>query len=356
MRSGSLRTMVDSRPFGTTPDGMAVMLFRLAGADGIEACISTYGATLQRLRAPDRNGTLGDVVLGFSTLEGYLTHADAYLGVTVGRYANRVAGARFVLDGVEHRLSVNDGPNSLHGGRAGFGTHVWEPAAFTADTVVLRHTSPAGDMGYPGTLAVEVRYVLSGTELRIEYRATTDAPTVVNLTNHTLWNLGGEGAGPVDGHVLTLSASRYLPVDDSLVPTGELAAVEGTPFDFTVPTAVGARLREPHPQLLAARGYDHTFVLDHDRPAGTPAARLEDPHTGRVLDIETTEPGIQVYTGNFLDGSFAGRGGRTYRQSEGIALETQHFPDAPNQPAFPSVVLRPGETFTSTTAYRLTLG
>lgn len=318
----------------------------------------TYGAALHELAAPDRGGRVLNVVLGFPTLEGYLASDGHYFGATVGRYANRIAGAAFSLDGIRYGLDANDGRNSLHGGSAGLDKRLWELASTRADAessrAHFRYTSPDGEMGYPGRLELETSFVLSRDgSLRIAYRATTDRPTVVNLTNHALWNLAGEGNGTVDAHLLRVDARRYLPVDGELIPTGEIAPVAGTPFDFTRPVAIGRRVDDGAVQLRRARGYDHTFVLDRaDDSTPSLAARLEEPRSGRVLEVLTTEPGLHVYSGNFLDGRLRGPSGRRYVRRAGIGLETQHFPDSPHHDGFPTTVLRPGGIFTSTTCYR----
>jgi aldose 1-epimerase len=349
---------VAREPFGAAPDGTAVERYTLSGPNGIGVSVITYGACVQELWAPDRNGHQANIVLGFPTLDYYVAHAGLYFGATIGRYANRIAGAAFALDGVVYRLPANDGANSLHGGPAGFDRRVWKAAVGAGASIELRYTSADGEMGYPGTLAVQVAYTLTDDgALRIDYAATTDRPTVVNLTNHTCWNLAGEGSGTICDHVLTLTARRYTPVDAALIPTGALAPVAGTPFDFTEPTPIGARIRDGHPQLVLAHGYDHNFVLDRGPPAMPAlAARVEEPVSGRRLEVLTTEPGLQLYSGNFLDGTLVGTSGRPYRQTDGFALEAQHFPDSPNQPGFPSTVLRPGELLESTTVYRLSAG
>jgi aldose 1-epimerase len=346
-------------PFGTTPDGSVVDLYTLTNSSGIAVAVMTYGAAVQQLWVPDRDGRKANVVLGFPTLADYVAHDGHYFGAIIGRCANRIAHGRFLLDGVTYEVPRNDGTNSLHGGTAGFDKRVWQAAVVppTRDGVGLKlqYTSPDGEMGYPGTLAVNVTYTLANDDsLRIDYRATTDAATVVNLTNHTYWNLAGEASGTICDHILTLYADRYTPVDRTLIPSGEIAPVAGTPLDFTTPTRIGARIREAFPQLAIAHGYDHNVVLERvDTLSPILAARVREPTSGRELEVFTTEPGIQFYSGNFLDGTLRGTSGRTYRQSDGFALETQHFPDSPNHPEFPSTVLRPGDVFESTTVYRL---
>jgi aldose 1-epimerase len=341
-------------PFGVTPAGEPVELVTLGDPGGIEVSILTYGAAIQQLWAPDREGRRANVALGFSSLDGYAAQPGHYFGAVVGRYANRIGGGRLELDGAVHELSRNEGESTLHGGATGFGARVWRLEETGAGSVALRYVSPAGEMGFPGTLVADVFYRVSGSSLRVDFAASTDAPTVVNLTSHGCWNLAGEGAGPVDDHVLTVAASAYTPVDGRLLPTGEVAPVGGTPLDFRRPVAIGARLRDGCEQLQLARGYDHNLVLDRAGAAGLfRAAHAYEPSTGRTLEILTTEPGLQLYTGNFLDGRLVGTGGRAYRQGDCLALETQHFPDSPNRPAFPSTTLRPGETFRSTTVFRL---
>lgn len=335
-------------------------MLTLTNSNGIEVSITSYGAAIQQLWMPDRNGRRANVALGFATLDGYLTNRRHHFGATVGRYANRIARGCFELDGVSYELPRNDGQNSLHGGLAGFDRQVWQVAAASTAAgsarIVYRYTSRNGEMGYPGTLEVETSYTLSeDSSLRIDYRATTDKATVVNLTNHTLWNLAGEGAGTIDGHLLTLNAKEYTPIDKELLPTGRVTTVAGTPLDFTSPTSLGARIRTDFEQLRHGQGYDHNFVIDRpDTTAPVLAARLEEPRSGRVLEVQTTEPGLQLYSGNFLTGDLVGTGGRPYNRHTGVALETQHFPDSPHHPAFPTTVLRPGAVFASTTVYRFT--
>ena len=315
----------------------------------LTARISGFGGILHTLETPDRTGRWANVVLGRPTVADYRVDNGPYFGAVCGRYANRLAGGRFTLDGVEYCVPTNDGPNALHGGTEGFDRREWE-AEREDGALVLRLTSPDGDMGFPGELKVEVRYTVDGDALRIDYRAETDRATVVNLTNHTYWNLAGEGSGSVEDHVLEVAASRFVRIGAGAIPTGELASVDGTPFDFRAPRRIGDRIRNAHEQLAPTHGYDHSLVLDEGAES---AVRLHDPGSGRVLEVTTTEPAVQVYTGNYLDGTLVGTGGGLYRQGDGVALETQHFPDSPNRPAFPSTVLRPGERLSSTTVYRL---
>lgn len=346
---------VSAAPFGVLPSGDSVRIFTLTNANGIELRAMDYGAIVVSLRTPDRSGALADIVLGFDDLQGYLDHSP-YFGAIAGRYANRIARGRFTLDGVEHKLAVNNPPNALHGGLRGFDKVIWHATPKQDGSgvgMVFEYLSPDGEEGYPGTLTARVTYSLTDSnQLIIDYEATTDKPTIVNLTQHSYFNLGGDGSGDVLGHLLTLHADRYTPVDSTMIPTGELAPVQGTPFDFRAGIAIGARIGDDHAQVGNGRGYDHNFVINRPGPGLVPAARVVDPESGRTLDVATTEPGIQLYTGNFLDGSFPGKAGRVYRHRNALCLETQHFPDSPNQPSFPSTVLRPGETFRSRTVYR----
>jgi len=351
---------VTEQPFGATPDGDNVRLFTLTNANGIEVRVITYGAIIVSLKVPDRNGVPGDVVLGFDDLNGYLG-ASPYFGALVGRYGNRIGGARFELGGTSYTLAANNGTNHLHGGVRGFDKVVWDARARDDGNgagVVFRRTSPAGEEGYPGALSVQVAYTLTNAnELIFDYLATTDAPTPVNLTQHSYFNLAGDGSGDVLGHLLTLNADRYTPVDAGLIPTGELASVEGTPFDFRTPHTIGERIGADDEQIRLGGGYDHNFVLNREGVGPDElvlAARVEEPTTGRFLEVHTTEPGLQFYSGNFLDGTLAGKGGVVYRQRYGFCLETQHFPDSPNKPDFPSTILRPGEEYRSRTV--LTFG
>lgn len=345
-------------PFGTTAAGETAELYTLRNAHGMEAKVTNYGGVIVSLTAPDRNGTLRDVVLGFPTLAPYESESP-YFGALIGRYGNRIAGGRFTLDGRTYTLARNNGPNSLHGGEKGFDKRLWDAQPFRTDTsqgLVLTRTSPAGEEGYPGTLRVRVTYTLSDhDELGFEYEATTDAPTPVNLTQHSYFNLAGDGAGDILGHVVTIDADAYTPVDSTLIPTGEIRRVEGTPFDFRSPHAIGERVGSDDPQLRFGKGYDHNFVLNRkDRASGDleRAATVYEPGSGRVMEVWTTEPGLQFYSGNFLDGTLTGKNGVVYRHRYGFAMETQHFPDSPNQPGFPSTILRPGERYHSRTVYR----
>jgi aldose 1-epimerase len=350
------------RPFGRLPDGSPVERITLETAAGLELSLISYGAAIQELWLPDGGTGRTNVVLGFPTLEGYTARSDHYFGAAIGRYANRIGGGRFTLDGVVHELCRNDGENSLHGGAQGFDKRPWTVGelsqAPSGASAVLGYSSPDGEMGYPGALSVEVTYTLAeDASLRIDYRARSDRATVVNLTNHALWNLAGEGAGTVREHLLMVRADRYTPTDAALVPTGEIAPVAGLALDFTRPRPLGARMAEaaapPHP----SGGYDHNLVLDRGAAGGLVlAARLQEPRSGRVLELHTSEPALQLYSGNFLDGSLVGVSGRPYLRHGGVALETQHYPDSPNHEGFPSTVLRPGELFASSTLYRFGAG
>jgi aldose 1-epimerase len=347
------KTKVTSQPFGKMPDGTPVEIFTLA--DGAyEARIATYGGIVVSLKAPDRNGKLADVVLGFDNLDGYVANfngpSTAFFGAIIGRYANRIAHGSFTLDGKKYSLPLNNGANSLHGGPHGFNNVVWR-AKPVANGVELTYLSKDGEAGYPGNLSGVVRYTLVKGDLRIEYWATTDKDTVVNLTNHSYFNLAGQG--DILNHQLTLHASRFTPVDAGLIPTGELKSVESTPFDFRKATAVGARISAGDEQLHLGRGYDHNWVLDSGGGKLAEAAELYDPSSGRVLKVLTDQPGIQFYSGNFLDGSVKGKGGKPDELHSALCLETQHFPDSPNHPDFPTVELKPGEHYHTVTVYSL---
>lgn len=339
--------------FGKTADGREAHLYTLTNKSGMEVAITDFGGTVVSIKVPDRKGKIADVVLGYDTPEDY-EKDKANFGVTVGRYANRIASGRFSLDGKEFTLAKNNGANHLHGGVRGFSKRLWtaEPVRGKTPSLKLQYVSKDGEEGYPGNLSAQVVFILTdANELKIEYTATTDKKTVVNLTNHTYFNLAESGT--ILNHQLTLPASRFTPVDAGLIPTGELRPVAGTPFDFRESTAIGARIDQDDEQLKLGKGYDHNWVLDADAK-GTPvlAATLFDPSSGRVVETFTTEPGIQLYTGNFLDGTIHGKGGRIYEHRAALCLETQHFPDSPNHPDFPSTTLAPGATYHTTTIYK----
>jgi len=329
------------------PDGTPVELFTLNNGNGTRVAITNYGGAVVSLQTLDRDGVLGDIVLGMDSLAGYLEQT-AYLGAIVGRYANRIAKGQFSLDGKTFQLPLNEGPHHLHGGIRGFDKVVWRAEPFTDDRgtgLSLRHTSPDGDEGYPGTLSATVRYQLTeDDELEVEYEAVTDAATPVNLTQHSYFNLAGPDSGDVLGHQLMIRADRFIPVDSGLIPTGTIAPVANTPLDFRSAAAIGARIRDADPQLEYARGYDHSFVLRRGAPGLVHAARVTDSGTGRTLDVSTTEPGLHFYSGNFLDG-------RPFAHRTGFSLETQHYPDSPNHGEFPSTILRPGERYRSRTVF-----
>ncbi|MFE9370537.1 aldose epimerase family protein [Streptomyces sp. NPDC006711] len=340
--------------FGTLADGTAVDVWSVSNG-GIRLQVLSYGGIIHSLEVPDADGHLANIALGFDNLADYVAKSP-YFGGLIGRYGNRIAAGRFTLDGHTYRLPLNDGANSLHGGTRGFDKQMWHVEPFTrgSDTgLVLTRTSPDGEMGYPGTLKVRVTYTLTARGAwRIDYEATTDRPTVVNLTSHTYFNLAGEGSGSVDHHTLEVAASRFTPIDAGLIPTGELARVAGTPFDFRRAKPVGRDIREGHQQLVRAKGFDHNWVLDKGiTSAPRHALTLSEPASGRVMRMYTTEPGLQFYSGNFLDATLVGTSGRAYRQGDALCLEAQHFPDSPNQPAFPSTVLRPGTTYRTSTVH-----
>ncbi|HKV63668.1 MAG TPA: aldose epimerase family protein [Candidatus Acidoferrum sp.] len=344
------------KSFGKTPDGQAVDLYVLTNKNGAEASISTYGGALVTLKMPDRNGKLADIVLGYENVDGYVAD-KSYFGALVGRYGNRIGHAQFVLDGKTYALAKNNGENSLHGGIKGFNKALWAAKTVSAkggQSLELSYVSKDGEEGFPGNLKVTVIYTLSDDNaLRIEYSATTDKKTVVNLTNHAYFNLAGQGSGDILGHLLMINADQFTPVDAGLIPTGELRDVTGTPFDFRKATAIGERIDQADEQLKRGGGYDHNFVLRMPMDRGeTLAARVVERTSGRVMEVWTTEPGIQFYTGNFLDGKTVGKGGATYPKRGAFCLETQHFPDSPNQPKFPSVVLSPGERYHTITSYK----
>jgi aldose 1-epimerase len=347
---------IKKESFGTLPDGTTVDVYTLTNAHGMEVRAITYGGIVMSVRAPDRKGKVEDIVLGFDDLKGYLNNRP-HFGSLIGRYGNRIAKGRFTLDGKEYTLARNNGPNSLHGGLKGFDQAVWHAEPFEnaqGRGIVLTYTSKDGEEGYPGNLQTKATYTLTDkNELIIEYEAITDKATPINLTHHSYFNLAGEGNGDILGHILILIASRFTPVDDTLIPTGELRSVKGTPLDFTQPTAIGTRINADYDQLRLGRGYDHNFVLDEKVSDPVLAARVKEPVSGRVLEVYTTEPGVQFYSGNFLDGTDTGKHGHVYKQHDGLCLEPQHFPDSPNHPDFPTTVLRPGQTYHWRTIYKM---
>lgn len=346
--------MVKKEAFGTAPDGKAVDLYTLTNSHGVEVRVMTYGAVVVSIRTPDKQGHFADITLGFDSLAGYLGK-NPYFGAIVGRYGNRIANGRFTLNGKEYTLARNNGPNALHGGLKGFDKVVWQAHSMqTGDEVgvVLTYTSADGEEGYPGTLRVTVSYTLNDkNECRLDYRASTDKDTPINLTNHTYFNLGGEGSGTILDEVMMLNADDFTPVDATLIPTGKIESVKGTPLDFTKPTPVGARIHDKNQQLEFGAGYDHNFVINRHGPGLVLAARAYDPKSGRVLEVETTQPGVQFYTSNMLEGVH-GRHGHIYGKHDAFCLETQHYPDSPNKPNFPSSILKPGQTYHEITVWR----
>ncbi|MGA8763272.1 MAG: aldose epimerase family protein [Candidatus Sulfotelmatobacter sp.] len=346
-------TRVTKQPFGQTSEGTSVDLYTLS--DGkLEARIMTYGGIIVSLRTPDRNGKLDDVVLGYDSVDKYIAKSP-YFGALIGRYANRIAHGTFQLDGKTYSIPKNDGDNALHGGVRGFDKAVWTGKPIK-DGVELTYVSKDGEQGFPGTLTVTVRYILKSSALSLEYSATTDKDTVLNLTSHSYFNLAGQGQGDVLGHMLKIDASRFTPVASTLIPTGELKPVQGTPFDFRTPHAMGERIYANDAQLQAGKGYDHNFVLDHPEGQLAEAAEVSEPTTGRMLKVLTTEPGLQFYSGNFLDGSITGKNGHVYGKRSAFCLETQHFPDSPNHPGFPTTELKPGQKYHSVTVFQFSAG
>ena len=343
--------------FGSV-QGNAVTLYTLTNSNGLEVRATNFGGIIVSVRTPDKQGRMDDIVLGFDDLQGYLDNKP-YFGAIIGRYANRIAAARFTLDGVQYSLAANNGPNSLHGGIKGFNKVVWsaEPFEnFTGVGLIFTYTSKDGEEGYPGNLRAKVTYTLTDqNELTFDYEAMTDKATPVNLTQHSYFNLAGDGRGDILGHELTLNADRFTPVDKNLIPTGELRAVKNSPLDFTKSTRIGSRINDKDEQLVLGHGYDHNFVIHRTDPGPVLAAHLREPQTGRVLDVYTTEPGVQFYSGNFLDGTITGKQGHVYKQRFGLALEPQHFPDSPNHPEFPSTILRPGQVYQSRTVYKFSV-
>ena len=358
--AGQPKSQVNSRThkraFGKTGDGKQVDLYVLSNKNGVEVDVTNFGAAVVSLKVPDRHGKTDDVVLGYDDLDGYL-HDKSYFGATVGRYANRIAHGKFTLNETTYTLAKNDGENHLHGGVRGFNKVVWEAKDVSiagAAALQLNYLSKDGEEGYPGNLSVQVTYTLTNNnELKIDYSATTDKDTVVNLTHHSYFNLAGQGKGDILQHQLLLHASKFTPVDAKLIPTGEIRSVKGTPLDFASATAIGSRIGQDDEQLKLGHGYDHNFVLDGGTE-GAPvlAAQVYEPSSGRVMEVWTTQPGVQFYSGNFLDDTIRGKSGSTYRRRAAFCLETQHFPDSPNKPNFPSTILKPGSQFKSSTTYK----
>ena len=350
--SAAPMTSVTHSTFGHMPDGTAVEIFTLKSA-AVQMQVMTYGARVVSLDTKDRNGKMGDVVLGYSKFDDYLKDKKTYFGSVPGRYANRIANGKFTLEGKPYQLTINDGPNSLHGGKDGFADRNWTGKEIPGGAEFTL-VSQDGDQGYPGKLTAHVRYTLHDNVVRIEYSATTDKPTIVNLTNHAYFNLAGEGHGTILGQIITIDADKFTPVNATLIPTGQLDPVAGTPMDFTKPHAIGERINDNFEQLKLGKGYDHNWVLRGTMGQMHPAAQVYDPGSGRELSVATTEPGVQFYSGNFLDGSLTGRSGGKYVHRSGFCLETQHFPDSPNHANFPSTELKPGQTYHSETTWTFT--
>ena len=341
------QTSVKKSDFGKAPNGATVDAYTLKDKQ-LEVKISTFGAHITSVQAPDRNGKVTDVVLGYNSQEGYNNDTSSYMGSVPGRYANRIAKGEFAIDGKTYHLSTNNNGNTLHGGKEGFDRRIWT-AQQIPNGVELTLVSPDGDQGFPGKVTAHVRYTLLGDKLRIAYSANTDKPTVINLTNHSYFNLAGQG--DILHDTIMIDADRYTPTTPALIPTGELAAVAGTPFDLRKPTPIGEHIHDKNPQIQGAKGYDHNFVLN-PHTLTTPIAQVTDPTVGRTLTVYTTEPGVQFYAGDSLDGTLTGRTGQKYAQYDGFCLETQHFPNSPNEPSFPSTVLKPGQTYSSTTVFQ----
>lgn len=347
-------TRITKREFGKLPGGTTVDLYTLKNKNGLEVQITNYGGAVVTIKTPDRQGRMDDIVLGYSDPAGYAADTS-YFGALIGRFANRIAGGKFSLNGVEYQLAQNNGVNHLHGGVRGFDKVVWqarEVSGKDSATLELTYLSKDKEENYPGNLTVTAKYILSdANELRVEYAATTDRETIINLTHHSYFNLAGAGSGDVLKHEIKINADKFTPVDETLIPTGELKSVKGTPFDFSRPTAIGSRIEQSDEQLVLGKGYDHNFVLNKKGKELSLAATVFEPTTGRVLEMWTTEPGMQLYTGNFLD-NVQGKDGKSYKHRGGFCLEAQHFPDSPNKPAFPSTVLKPGQRYSQTTVYK----
>ncbi|MGA2786219.1 MAG: aldose epimerase family protein [Verrucomicrobiota bacterium] len=348
--------IVSHSPFGKTPDGTPVEIYTLCNVRGMEARILTYGGIVQSLKVPDKNGKFDDVVLGYDNLEGYLTNNNPYFGALIGRYGNRIGGAKFTLEGQTCTLATNNGSNSLHGGVKGFDKFVWQAKSWLSPdgpALELSYVSKDGEEGFPGNLKVTALYTLTDSnELRLDFNATTNKPTVCNLTHHSYFNLRGQGNGDILGHVVYINSDQTTEVDKELIPTGKIAPVDGTPFDFSKPAAIGARINDPNQQLQYGPGYDHNWVIN--KPPGRLGlmARVYEPTSGRVMEVWSTEPGLQFYAGNFLDGTITGKGGKVYQWRTGFCMEPQHYPDSPNKPMFPTTELKPGETYQNTIIYR----
>ena len=357
-KKGASMNRIESKPFGELEDGQNAQLFTLTNENGMQLSLTNYGGIITHIIVPDKNGNMGDVVLGYDNLEGYLK-ASPYFGAIIGRYGNRIKEGKFTLNGQEYTLATNNGPNHLHGGVKGFDKVLWSAREIeTADRLGLELTyvSKNGEEGYPGTLNAKVVYLLtSQNEIRIEYEASTDKPTICNLTHHSYFNLKDAGKSPILGHELMIDAEKMTPVDSTLIPTGALLAVEGTPFDFREAKTIGSLIDADHEQLKFSLGYDHNFVLNGNAGDLRRVAVLSEPESGRMIEIYTEEPGLQFYSGNFLDGSITGKKGIVYQYRHGLCLETQHFPDSPNQPDFPSTMLNPGEIYKTTTIYKFSV-
>jgi len=353
--STSTKASITSAPFGKTADGTAVEIYTLRNARGAQARIMTYGGIVQSLSLPDKNGQYADIVLGYDNLQGYIDKTP-YFGALIGRYGNRIGGAQFTLDGATYTLAANDGPNTLHGGLRGFDKVVWQAQPLLGGEgpkLVLSYLSKDGEEGFPGNLAVTATYTLTdNNELKLEFTATTDKATVLNLTHHSYFNLAGEGNGDILGHILYINADQTTPVDSKLITTGEFKSVDGTPFDFRTPTAIGARINDPDPILQYGPGYDHNWVVNKPMGQFGLMARVTEPVSGRVMEVWSDEPGLQFYAGNFLDGTIKGKGGVAYPRRSAFCMEPQHYPDSPNKSNFPSVVLRPGQTYHNTIEYK----
>ena len=349
----TLKTQLDPKNFSAELDGKQVALYFLKNSNGLEMAVTNYGAKVVSLLVPDKSGKFEDIVLGFDHLDGYLNANEPYFGAAIGRYGNRIAKGKFTLNGEQYNLATNNPPNHLHGGKKGFNAHVWDANQVDDQTIEFSRLSPDGEEGYPGNLRVKMVYTLSdNNEFKVTYQADTDEPTVINLTHHSFFNLHGAGEGSINDHVLMINAENYTPVDNTLIPTGKIEPVKGTPMDFRKPTEIGQRVGENFEQLKFGKGYDHNWVLTENRNAENPVASVWEPKSGRYMEVFTTEPGLQFYGGNFLDGKDKGKGNKPYDFRTAFCLETQHFPDSPNQPGFPTTVLNPGENYQHTCTYK----